>query len=373
MDAAIRVLLVWRLLLSNSSTLVKISLYVVPIAMLVTIWVSLTLDGLVQLYIKRLELAYAGMQGRLSIEAEPFTISKFNSDLSSKGIKVLPRHDQTHLIQLKLKNGNEVKKFVTLVVFEDDAYADRFPSKDAQVLIINQVLSEQLGEFSKQIKSLKYYKNDSRLYYRSTFIVDTGFLTSKALLFMPKSKYETILKHTLKGFTKLEIADINLLKVNKIKALINKIAISSEIGSYKLNDILLDTSDARQQFSKLRLVQLFLLVLVLGISALTITYSVKLLLVLKVKALSIMNRLGLARYDLSMALISGVTGVFLLMIVSSFYLHQYTFQYILKLVNIPYSAEVYTDTAFYILVLILVFVIGIVAAKSSNEAVLTAP
>lgn len=373
MQAVTRILLVWRLLLSNSSTLVKISLYVVPIAMLLTIWVSLTLDGLVQLYIKRLELAYAGMQGRLSIQADPYTINEFNKGLSQNGVKVLLRHDKTHLIELKQRNGDNIKKFVTLVVFEDDAYTDRFNTDSDNSIIINQILSEQLGAYSKQLAALKYYKNDNWLKIDSLAVIDTGFLTNKALLFIQKTKYEYILKSGLNGFTKLEIADASLVKVDKIKVLIDEIAINSTVGSYKLNDILLDTADARQQFSKLRMVQLALLVLVLSLSALTITYAVKLLLVLKVKALSIMNRLGLARHDLSLALISAVTGVFLMMTVLGYYLHQHTFQYVLQLVNIPASATVDTDTTFYILIVALLLVIGFVAAKSSKEAVLVAP
>jgi len=373
MDAVTRVLLVWRLLLSNSSVLVRIALYVVPVAMLLTIWVSLTLDGLVQVYIKRLELAYAGMQGRLSIEAQPFTINQFRAALTKSGQQALPRHEQTHLIQLKLKNDQEIRKFISLVVFEDEAYEKRFKIDNETTLIINQVLAEQLGELTQEISAIKYYKKNNWLSYNKAKVIDTGFLTTKALLFIPKKQYEKTMGQVLKGFTSLEIVNNDNADIAGIKKKIDKIARTTSTGSYKINDILLDTADARQQFASLRLTQLSLLIIVLSIAAITIAYAVKLLLVLKMKALSIMNRLGLARYDLSLALITGVTIVFLLMMVAGFALHQLTFVSVLELLDMPMMSEVVADNVFYLLFFVLLVVIAFVAGKSARDAVLTSP
>jgi len=373
MDAVTRILLVWRLLLSNSSVLVRIALYVVPVAMLLTIWVSLTLDGLVQVYIKRLELAYAGMQGRLSIEAQPFTINQFRVALADSGQQALPRHEQTHLIQLKLKNDQQIKKFISLVVFEDEAYEKRFKINNQNTLIINQVLAEQLGELTQEVSAIKYYKKKNWLLYNKTKVIDTGFLTTKALLFISKKRYEKTMGQVLKGFKSLEIVNNSNADVSGIKEKIEQIARTTSAGSYKINDILLDTADARQQFASLRLTQLSLLIIVLSIAAITITYAVKLLLVLKMKALSIMNRLGLARYDLSLALISGVTIVFLLMMIAGFALHQLTFESVLQILNMPLMPEIVADNVFHLLFFVLLIVIAFVAGKSAKEAVLTAP
>jgi len=373
MDAVTRVLLVWRLLLSNSSVLVRIALYVVPVAMLLTIWVSLTLDGLVQVYIKRLELAYAGMQGRLSIEAQPFTINQFKTALTENGYQALPRHEQTHLIQLKLKNNQDIRKFISLVVFEDEAYEKRFKIDDQSTLIINQVLAEQLGELVNDVSAIKYYKKNNWLSYNKAKIIDTGFLTTKAILFISKKQYENTMGQLLKGFTSLEIINNDNADVTGIKEKIDKIARTSSAGSYKINDILLDTADARQQFASLRMTQLSLLIIVLSIAAITITYAVKLLLVLKMKALSIMNRLGLARYDLSLALISGVTIAFLMMMVAGFALHNLTFVSVLELLDMPVMASVMADSVFYFLFFMLLVVIAFVAGKSAKDAVLTSP
>ena len=359
--------------MSNSSVLVRIALYVVPIAMLLTIWVSLTLDGLVQVYIKRLELAYAGMQGRLSIEAQPFTINQFRTALDKGGVQALPRHEQTHLIQLKLKNNKKIRKFISLVVFEDEAYEKRFNTGNQNTLIINQVLAEQLAELTQEVSSIKYYKQNNWLLYDRTRIIDTGFLTTKALLFISKTRYEKTMGQSLKGFKSLEIVNNGNEPVSAIKDRIEQIARTTASGSYKINDILLDTADARQQFASLRLAQLSLLIIVLSIAAITIAYAVKLLLVLKMKALSIMSRLGLARYDLSLALISGVTIVFLLMMVAGFSLHQLTFESVLKLLGLPIMSEILADNIFYFLFAILLVVIALVAGKSAKKAVLSAP
>jgi hypothetical protein len=368
-----RVLLVWRLLLENSSRLARIALFSVPVTMLLAVWISLSLDGMVQMYSQRLEFSYSGMQGRLTLQSDPVAIARVRDVAKKQNIKLYPRHDQSSLIQLRTINNEIILKFVTLVIFENSSFYERFPQSDNSSLLVNQIFYQQLGLYKDKLLSIKGKEARSWLPISKLYSQDTGFLTNKALLFLPVSQYEILFESKFRGYSRLEFAQVNSVNVNISKSWVAMLFAEENLGSYQLHDILLDTADSQQQFSKLRMAQQGLLVFILILSALTITQAVKLLLVLKVKALSVANHLGVARFDISNALISGCVSAILITSWLAFFLHQTTFPMIVDFFDIKQEIYLVTDPLLYVLIVFLCIIIAFNAWDNTRKAVIPTP
>lgn len=309
-----------RLFLSSTNWILRFAFLALPISLILALTSYLFIDNLLKSYNTYLVDAYVGLHGRLTIES---TDKRLITELSlwSDEQQILYSKRDVIPCNLTFVGKKTMLKYARVIVLDKSYLQVKFKdvgSIDAYTLFANQVFTKSLGhKKTEQFDVLFFEDEEHSAPISHLHAIDTGFLTDKPTIFMSKEMADKLFEIRLMRGEQLEFL-IN--DDNQIKKIIHaKDLIAKELGSMevRVHDLLHETKDSRNFFSKISLVHTGISALILLLSFGIIATSTSITIAFKRRALDTLHLLGISKHELAMIVSSLVFGVFAVSLVFS--------------------------------------------------------
>ncbi len=353
-----------RLLVSSQGKLIKIGLISLPIIIFISITLSLQLNGLLRVNSYHIETAYIGFQGRLSIKASPSTLSLISRDAKLAGFTNLLRRDENRLLNFKLEQ-RIITKFIRLQTLPDSEYLTRFSQfkglTNKNNFVANRIFRRHfmgnmtllVGMFSQQPN--KFIQIDG------LHFIDTGFLSSEAMLYIRESQYESLLHESFSEYNTLEFTNVSEHNITEIKELIAESTKQVFNDQLSIQDLLVDTRESRVFFEQLAKVQWVLICVVLIFAVLTIMTSTGIILAIKKNSFKILELLGLSKQELAIHVSVLITVVFFTSAAAAIIIYLSSFSKLLLYLDIPKVDFIPFELANFLLIFSFGFIVSIMS------------
>jgi hypothetical protein len=311
MSDAHRVIL--QLLYRSNHKLLKLSFFLFPVALYISMSSYLFVDTLLKSYEAHLSQSYLGFQGRLSLSSDAKTIEAIIKHAKAENYIVSPRIDLKR--NIVIKSDKDIVKYSKMILLEKAYLEKKFQSVQANHLYINSVLAQNLGEASvESIKGLFFDDVNATLDIEATTVIDTGFLSSEPIIFLPLERVKKILPDVEKGsLHSVEFYETHNSVVQKIKKELDEIAKQQQSMRISIHDLLLDTKEHREFFHKLDQIKNIIIFFIFAFVLAIVLVSIALLIRFKYLSLKVLHFLGMSHLDLTRTITSMVAFMVIVM------------------------------------------------------------
>jgi len=289
----------------SSNWLLKLSFYLLPIALFFSMVSFLFVDNLLNSYNRYIENSYMGVQGRLSIISNDTKFISGLIDFSQKsGFLYSPKREIKS--NFTLKNGDKiVSKFANFIVLNKNYLEKKFHQKiEVNTLFVNRVFSKSMGSLGLDGFKEIYIKKDNSLNISKIVVVDTGFLGNKPMIFVTNSFAKKLFKREI-VFNSVEFLEKNIESISQIKDKAKSLAKEYGVFKYKIKDILNDTKDVKKMFDTLFNVKAGISCLIFVLSLFIILLGISVSIEFRKNSLSTLHLIGMSVADLAITL-SGI-------------------------------------------------------------------
>jgi len=303
-----------KLFYTSSSFLLKLSFFILPIAIFLAISSFLFVDNLLKSYEHYLIKSYIGVEGRYSINTTDKNLIKSIASFSKKNHYIYSTKAIIKTNVIFKSPHKSILKYAKFIVLDKKYLEKKFKTTiTPNTLFVNQVFYNSLG--SLNLNSFKTLCLKQKCYKIDGFKkVDTGFIESKPIIFITKDFAKQIFKP---NFYYIEFLKVDK---NKLITYVKKEASKLKTLQYEIKDLINDTKTTKELFNKIKTIQISILtvlaVLSIGIIVLSISVSIE----FKKNSLKILHLLGMSIRDLSSTLSIVIFLMMVLILVLSIYL-----------------------------------------------------
>jgi len=358
-----------KLLYRSSGWLLRFSFLALPVSLFLSISSYLFVDNLLNSYERYLENSYLGVQGRVSIESkDKKLIEKLKEYSSKKKLKHSIKQNFMTTINFISDNNKTLSKNAEFIVLESGYMKQKFKRDDItkKSLIVNKVFTKSISGID--VKSLKrvYFDNKDKKNIKSykidkIIVADTGFLTSKPIIFISFDFAKELFKDIKSNIYKIEFLEKDKKIVDDIKSKTKEFAKELKTSELKIHDLILDTKDTKELFEKINKVQqiisLLIAILSIGIIILSISISIE----FKRNSLKILQLIRMSSRDLATTIslvvfVTMVGMIFLSLILVKIY--QYIF---ISLVDLDKNFFIPLDIEKILIIFGLAFILSLIS------------
>jgi hypothetical protein len=307
--------IILKLLYKSSGWLLKLSFLSLPIALFLSISSYLFIDNLLTSYERYLENAYLGIQGRISVETSDKRVINGVKEYAEKNHLLYSIKKEFLTSIVFFNNKKSLSKSAKFIVLNKNYIKEKFHQKNItdNTIFINQIFLKSMGGLNIDKFKKVYFDDKNKTFLIDKYIsVDTGFLTSKPIIFM-SDKFANKLFGKVKSDKKvIEFLEKDKKVIANIKDKVKQLAKEYATSELKINDLLFDTKVTKEFFKKVTILQnsisFLIFILSLGIIIMSISISIE----FKKSSLKILQLIGMSSKELSLT----ISGVIFLMIIS---------------------------------------------------------
>ncbi|MBL0707908.1 MAG: hypothetical protein JJW00_02575 [Sulfurimonas sp.] len=277
--------------------------------------------NLLNSYSSMLQKSYLGFEPRFTLQSNDVEFLKeVESVLTQNSLKSSIRKIEKNSYTLSLKE-KKLRKKITFYIYKDGYIDQRFHSEGG--VYINKIL-ENILRGTQEISLEK--SRDQKLLLPDFNVIDTGFLTSEAIIFIDERK----IKAFINSSELQAVLEIDDELSEETQHYISTVAKKLQILSYHYVDRLQSEEDVYENFVLFGLAKNIFLTILIGTIIVIILITQNIILELKEKSLRIILKMGMGLNEIiviflllssSIFIISTLAGRYVLSLFRSYYLH----------------------------------------------------
>lgn len=295
-----KILITLRVLFSSTHWLLKIAFLSLPITFFVGINGYLLSNKVIDGYKNHLYESYIGLNGRLSLASndqiflEAVQIKAKSMQISSS------KKDELKMQVIFSSKEQKIIKYAKWVVLDKEYLETKFNNKIKENdIFVNDIFAKSFGNM--QINSFTQLINEDKVIFDISHItiVDTGFLSSEPIIFISFDFAKKLFAGMNIKSRGVEFMLSDDTKILNLKQTIGTEAKTLQVGEFTINDMIADTKETEEFFSKIKAIQLIVLLIVSLLSFVVIVLGIVLLAKFKQNSLSILKLLGISTHDIA--------------------------------------------------------------------------